>query len=430
MLDADKLALVDAVAAKKLQRIPTAADAHRAAREAIAAKPPPLPDGVMLTCGASLKPEPVRWLWGAWLARGKLHVLAGAPGQGKTTIALSVAAAVTRGGLLPDGGRAPVGNVLVWSGEDDPADTLLPRLLAMGADPARVFFVSGTRIAGELVNFDPARDMAALEAQALAIGGVRLLIVDPIVSAVTGDSHKNTEVRRALQPVVDLAARLDAAAIGISHFSKGGQGSDPASRVVGSIAFTAVARVVLVAAKVKGDDGNERRILARAKSNIGPDEGGFEYSIEQAEPLPGIHASFIAWGKAVDGTARELLAEPEPEASASDTSDAVGLLRDELSAADWTPAKQAQKAVASQGFSTKQIWSASKKLGVVRKRGGFAGDWYWRLPGGADTDPPIDSKNNAIDSIDSTFQKLEPMESMRGAVESMEPSPADEGEVF
>jgi putative DNA primase/helicase len=266
----------------------------------------------VLLNGMDLQPEPVSWLWPGWLALGKLHILAGAPGQGKTTIALACAATVTIGGRWPDGSRTEQGNILIWSGEDDPADTLLPRLLAAGADRARCYFVSGTRIDGEVQSFDPARDMAALETQANRIGGIKLLIVDPVVSAVPGDSHKNTEVRRALQPLVDLASRLGAAVLGISHFSKGGAGSDPASRVVGSIAFTAVARVVLVAAKVQGDDDEQdRRILARGKSNIGPDDGGFEYHIEQAEPLPGIHASYIAWGKSVAGSARDLLAEPE-----------------------------------------------------------------------------------------------------------------------
>ena len=93
--------------------------------------------------------------------------------------------------------------------------------------------------------------MARLEEQASLIGGVKLLIVDPIVTTVSGDSHNNTDVRRSLQPVVDLAQRLNLAVLGISHFAKGGKGLDPAQRVVGSIAFAAVARVVLVAAKVK-----------------------------------------------------------------------------------------------------------------------------------------------------------------------------------
>ena len=129
-----------------------------------------LPPTVVLVNGADLTPEPVRWLWPDWLALGKLHILAGAPGQGKTTIALAVAATLTIGGRWPDGSRCAPGNVLIWSGEDDPADTLLPRLIASGADRTRCYFVSGTRIDGEVESFDPARDMAALEEQAQAIG--------------------------------------------------------------------------------------------------------------------------------------------------------------------------------------------------------------------------------------------------------------------
>lgn len=112
---------------------------------------------VLLLNGADLTPEPVRWLWPDWLALGKLHILAGAPGQGKTTIALACAATVSVGGRWPDSKRCDPGNILVWSGEDDPADTLLPRLLAAGADKARCYFVTGTRIAGEVQPFEPDR---------------------------------------------------------------------------------------------------------------------------------------------------------------------------------------------------------------------------------------------------------------------------------
>lgn len=80
---------------------------------------------VVLTCGADLTPEPVQWLWPDWLALGKFHLLAGAPGQGKTTIAMGLAATVTLGGRWPDGSCCAAGNVLVWSGEDDYKDTLL-----------------------------------------------------------------------------------------------------------------------------------------------------------------------------------------------------------------------------------------------------------------------------------------------------------------
>ena len=294
-------------------------------------------DGVVLVCAATLTPEPIAWLWRDWLALGKLHVLAGAPGQGKTTIAIALAATVTIGGRWPDGTRCSPANVLIWSGEDDPADTLLPRLLAMGADVSRIYFVDGTRIEGKVQSFDPARDLVQLTAEAARIGSVALLIVDPVVSAVAGDSHKNADVRRALQPLVDLGATLGAAVLGISHFSKGSAGRDPTERVTGSLAFGAVARVVLCVAKVKDNDGgDDRRILARAKSNIGPDDGGFEYSIKQTELTahPGITASLIEWGNPVQGTARDLLAEAETEPDDSDETsaldDAVMFLSSEL----------------------------------------------------------------------------------------------------
>lgn len=334
---------------------------------------------VVLVCGDALTPEPVRWLWNHWLALGKLHILAGAPGQGKTTIALAMAATVTIGGRWPDGSRSDKGNILVWSGEDDPADTLLPRLLASGADRSRCHFIQGTRgDDGSVQPFDPSRDLAALRSAIAEIGGVRLLVVDPVVSAVTGDSHKNTEVRRALQPLVDLAAACDCAVLGITHFAKGGQGVDPAQRVVGSVAFTAVARVVLVAAKVKGEDGEDKRILARSKSNIGPDDGGFEYHLEQREPLPGIPASCIAWGKAVDGTARELLTDPGEDGQDDGQDDAQSFLRG-LLADGPKPVKEIFKDADGAGYSRDQVRRASVKLGVEKRKTGMNGGWVWAL---------------------------------------------------
>jgi putative DNA primase/helicase len=377
-------------------------------------------DGVILVCGSTLTPKPVAWIWEHWLAQGKLHVLAGAPGQGKTTIALAFAATLTIGGRWPDGKHCNVGNVLIWSGEDDPADTLLPRLVAMGANRDRVFFVEGARVGGEVVTFDPARDMHQLTRAIEKIGGISLLVVDPIVSAVAGDSHKNTEVRRALQPLVDLAANCNCAVLGISHFSKGGQGQDPTQRVVGSIAFSAVARVVLVAAKVQSDDGTDRRILARSKSNIGPDDGGFEYHIEQSEPLPGIQASYIAWGAAVAGSARELLTEPDDgtDTGASDATDAAKLLEAELVADNWTSSEMASKPLKDAGFSKRQIWKASNKLNVIRKKGGMNEGWYWRLPEDS-TRPKMATfaEDSAEGSEDSNIRNGESSESS-GEVES------------
>ncbi|MEW8615742.1 MAG: AAA family ATPase, partial [Candidatus Thiodiazotropha sp.] len=97
---------------------------------------------VRLIQGDTITPEPIQWLWDGWLAAGKMHILAGVPGTGKTTISLGLAATITTSGRWPDGSRAEKGDVLIWSGEDDPQDTLIPRLHACGADLSRVHFVS------------------------------------------------------------------------------------------------------------------------------------------------------------------------------------------------------------------------------------------------------------------------------------------------
>ena len=378
-----------------------------------------LKDGVNLICGSTLSPVKIEWLWDGWLAKGKLHIMAGEPGTGKTTIVMHKAAIVTTGGRWPDGSTCPEGDVLIWSGEDDPSDTLMPRLIAAGANPSRVFFVGDNTIAGERRPFDPAKDVDLLMEEALKLPKLRLIVFDPIVNAVAGDGHKNTEVRRALQPLVDFASKIGAALIGITHFSKVGQGSDPTKRVMGSVAFTAVARVVMVAAKIKNEDGNERRVFARSKSNIGPDDGGFEYNIEQVEAIKGIWASRVVWGNALTGSATSLLAEHD--GAEENSSDIVDLLREGLTADSWTNAKELQQSLTSYGFSKKQVWTASQQLKVVRKRGGFQGAIYWRLPSGANleiSDLPVDQKTpsidskSPIDSIDSTFRKRESMESM------------------
>jgi putative DNA primase/helicase len=342
---------------------------------------------VKLIRGDSLKPEPIDWLWPGWLAAGKTHILAGVPGTGKTSIAMALAASITSGGRWPDGTRAPVGNVAIWSGEDDPTDTLVPRLIASGADVSRVHFVGSVMGLDGKRPFDPARDVEVLRRELLGLGDVRLLIVDPIVSAITGDSHKNAEVRRGLQPLVDLAASMRCALLGITHFSKGTAGRDPAERVTGSLAFGALARVVLVAAKrqEEGEDGRAMRLFCRAKSNIGPDDGGFEYDLRQSELKnhPGIYASHVLWGDAVEGTARELLATAE----ASDGDDEGGSLTDAkrflagLLEDGPVSTKTIQAEAKEACFSWRTVERAKSALGVKSGKSDFSKGWRWLLPG-------------------------------------------------
>jgi len=341
---------------------------------------------VRLIRGDAVKLEPVRWLWHGFLPAGMLSILGGAPGCGKTTIALSLAATLTRGGTWPDGSRCKEPcDVLIWSGEDAQPVTAA-RLVASGADLARVQFIDGVSDGGA---FDPARDMELLESAAAKLDAPRLLILDPIVSAVAGDSHKNAEVRKALQPVVDMAHRLGCAVLGITHFSKGTSGRDPIERITGSLAFAALARLVLVAAKVKPEPGNEgepRRVLVRAKSNIGPDDGGFAYSLERLEVAPEVEGQRVRWLEALDGSARDVLADAEDDSddgeAGSATDDAAEFLRDLLKGTESTPSKDATRRMKAEGYSDKVIRCARERLGVVVKRQGFGKDMQslWSMP--------------------------------------------------
>jgi putative DNA primase/helicase len=322
----------------------------------------------------------VRWLWDGWLARGKFHIMAGAAGTGKTTLALSIAATVSAGTRWPDGTAGEHGDVLIWSGEDGVADTLLPRLMVAGGNPNRVHFVDGTTEHGKGRPFDPATDMPALMATARLLPNLRLMILDPVVSAVSGDSHKNTETRRGLQPVVDLAGQLDCALLGISHFSKATAGRDPLERVAGSIAFGAVARVVL--ATVKSADIEEPRRLIRAKSNIGPDSGGFGYALF-GTLVPGhdFTAQRIDWGEALEGSARELMAVEQMDMAGEAIEEAETFLTDLLREGP-VATREIKAAANAHGHAWRTLNRAKDSLDVKATRDGFGKDgvWSWQLP--------------------------------------------------
>lgn len=337
---------------------------------------PSAPPLVELIRADEIIPEPIRWLWSGWLAQGKLHILGGTPGTGKTTIAMRMASTVTTGGAWPDGSQAMHGNVVIWTGEDDPADTLVPRLIAAGADLERVYFVGGVSEGGKPRAFDPAKDMEPLKRAIEVAGGASMIVIDPIVNVIAGDSHKNSETRRSLQPLVDLASTLDAALLGITHLTKGTAGREPVERIVGSIAFGALARVVMIAAKADG-----RRVICRAKSNIGPDEDGFAYELQQGELAqhPGLIASWVEWGEVIEGKARDILADAEEQGDAAG-GEAEAFLR-ALLADGPVPATDAKAAADAAGLSWDKVKRAKKSVGVVTEKSVFGGAWVWRLEG-------------------------------------------------
>ncbi|MEO4012271.1 AAA family ATPase [Pseudomonas rossensis] len=328
---------------------------------------------------ANIKPVAIRWLWPGWLAKGKLHILAGAGGTGKTTLLISLIATITTGGRWPDGEICQErGNVLIWSSEDDPADTLVPRLIAAGADVSRVHIIQGRLNAqGDSDPFDPANDIGLLRETARELGGVSLLMLDPVVGAVKGDMHKANDVRRGLQGVVDFAEANLCAVVGISHFAKGGAGSSPADRVIGSQAFSALARTVLVAAKQEDSDA---RVLARAKSNIGTDEGGVSYAIEPFTIGDGIETTRVIWGDTITGSARDILGDVESAGGdeRSELDEACDFLRD-LLARGPVPTKQIKADADGAGHAWATIRRAQKVVGAEARKQGMGSGWAWQL---------------------------------------------------
>jgi putative DNA primase/helicase len=378
----------------ELQRLEQViADAQRRIREMTGEGPPngkarqtDFPATVTIVNGTEIQPAAIRWIWSGWLAEGKLEILAGAVATGKTTLALELAATVTRGGRWPDRTRAEAGDVLVWSGEDDPEDTLLPRFLAAGGVRECIHFVRGVVVGGKSRAFDPSTDMSGLTSAAQAIPNLKMVIVDPVVLMVAGDSHKNTEVRRGLQPLSELAAMMNCVALGIMHLTKGTAGRDPIERVTGSLAFTAGPRLALMVARPL--DPEQKRRLVRIKSNIGPDGDGFEYSLVQ-EPLigwDGLSGQRVLWGDPLFGTARELLNDielPKDEPTAAPKRNMAADFLRELLKQRPMPVKWIENAAKQAGLSWATVRRAAGDIGVIASRvGGIAskGEWQWQLP--------------------------------------------------
>ena len=341
-------------------------------------------DTAILIRASDITPEPISWLWDGWLARGKLHVLAGQPGTGKTNIAMGFAAAVTRGGYMPDGTKTEARSVVVWSGEDSIEDTLAPRLIANGADMAKVHFVKAVRTRKGINRpFDPAADLPLLRKSIERSGeDVGLFIVDSVANVVLGDGHKNNQVRRALQPLLDLAQDTKCAAIGITHLTKASNDRDPIDRIVGSVAFGGLARIVMMTAKASDENGGGQ-LLVRVKSNIGPDGDGFRYEISTRplEGYTGVSGSFVMYADYLQGKPRDLLAmaetiaDPEERGAVAEAKEFV----QQILADGPMKTKELEQAAKEAGIARRTLERARKTLGVLSKRG-FDGNWRCYLP--------------------------------------------------
>ena len=337
-----------------------------------------------LTRASEFKPKNIQWLWQDWLPRGKLSLLAGPPGTNKTTVSLNFAAIISNAGCFPDRTQCQEsGNVVLWSNEDDIEDTLLPRLIAHGANLEKIYFVRAVEDQKTKRPFDPSKDLALLESTIKETGNVHLVILDSAANAVNGDSHNNGTVRKALQPLVDMANEYNLAVLGILHFNKSTETSNPLNRIVGSVGFGSMARLVMVS--VIDNDNPDSRLLVRVKSNVGLNGDGFRYSIsvKELEEHPGISSIYIKWDESLKGKPEELLGfDPYKEDKSEGTTlrKAKELITDTLSKSTNKSfrASEIETILEENGISISTIKRAKKDLNIESYKSRDC--WYWRLP--------------------------------------------------
>jgi putative DNA primase/helicase len=234
---------------------------------------------------SDLQPEKLVWVWPGRIPEGKLVLLGGPPGLGKSQLTAFMSATVSNGWKWPCGeGSTAAGDVIFMSAEDGIQDTIIPRLIAAGANTERVHIVaSATKPDGTgRKTFSLKTDVDLLEALARKVGNVRLIIVDPISAYMGGsDGNGNVETREVLEPLAEMANRLRIAVVAVTHLNKGGAGGNQSAlnRFAGSIAFVAAARAAF--AVIEDPEDDERRLLLQAKNNLGKPCKGLAFRLEQ-----------------------------------------------------------------------------------------------------------------------------------------------------
>ncbi len=375
---------------------------------------------VMFTPASRVCIEVPAWLWVERIPVGAVTTLVGQPGLGKSTHALEVASRASRGQLLGNLHEEPVA-VAIATAEDSPSTTVVPRLIAAGADLTRINFARVRRddISGTIMFPD---DITAIRAKMQEVGA-RLLIVDPLVAHLPGsvNSWRDQDVRRALAPLAGLADELRVAVIVIVHLNKR-DSADVLSRVSGSIGIVAAARSVLLAATDPADSDGPTRVLAHVKSNLGPLAPTLRYRIE-ARAIDGpegkMQTSGIVWmGEAPDVRASELLAPNTPE-ERSEREEAVEWLREALADGPRS-AKGIFKEARSNGFSEKTLHRAKRGLGIRSVKTGFGktGEWCWAL-----------SKDGQPGPLDGQYLRVGHLKQDAGLARASDAGPALDGHI-
>jgi len=328
---------------------------------------------------ASVTTRPVEWLWEGRIPKGKLTMLDGDPGVGKSVVTMDIAARVSTGRPFPDGAPCEVGNVLIVNLEDAADDTIVPRLKAHGADLARVFILpasvpdghGGTRL---LTIPD---DITLLENKVLQREAA-LLIIDPVMTMLGGDANKDQDARKALTPIADMADRTGVAVAGVRHLNKS-VGLKAIQRGGGNMGLIGVARAGAFFAEHPDDNG--LRVMAPHKSNLAEKPPSLGYRIVTSE----VHKTArVEWTGATTHDADSLAAGSMTPHEKSVLDEAVEFLRDLLGDAP-VMAKQVFRDARDAGVAEITLRRAKTALRVRSERQGTEG-WAWRLP--EDDHPP------------------------------------------
>jgi RecA-family ATPase len=349
--------------------------------------------GAGLIALSEIHPEPPECLWKPYLLRNTLCFLDGAPGVGKTWLALALSAAVTRGHELPMGWRSnnelsktpiPKGNVVFITQENSPAKSLRPRFDRLGGD-TRKFFTQTMQ--GEEGAFTNLHDLAPLKKMIEEVSPV-LVVLDPIMNYIgeKTDAHRDNEIRPMLSRLMTLAEEKGATILGLRHLRKASTGT-AVYAAGGSVAFSGTARSVLLAAKYVKEGIGQIHVLAHAKGNDTPPGASLEYEIvDQGEDKEGFYLSDFRWKGRVDVEADALISEKSAAASIkprTKSEEAEVLIKQVLMSSPGGVKEEVVLTAAEHlDISEKSLKAAAKALDVVKERVGDddAGHWLWRLP--------------------------------------------------
>jgi energy-coupling factor transporter ATP-binding protein EcfA2 len=307
--------------------------------------------------------EPVRWLWYPYIPYGKITLVQGDPGDGKTTFVLAVAALLTNGSSLPEtepAGTVAPQTVIYQTAEDGLADTIKPRLVEVGADCSRVVVIDeGERP----LSFSDGRIEQAVNATRAG-----LLILDPLQAYLGAcvDMHRANEIRPIFKTLGGVAERTGCAMLIIGHMNKAAGQTKGRYRGLGSIDIAAAVRSILLVGRDK--DNQNTRVMAHLKSSLAPEGRPIAFELDEGG---------FRWVGAYEMTAEELLYGISPEREPTKEAQAVTLIHEMLRDGE-VPGAEVYSRLAEYGISKRTAENAKGRIGVVSAKKGAA--WIWKLP--------------------------------------------------